>query len=68
MLGNREVSRNKLYFLSLQEIVTFKLSGTKLDKKDFLGKSDPFLVISRSNEDQRLVLDKPSNSHQTLIY
>ncbi|CDQ72402.1 unnamed protein product [Oncorhynchus mykiss] len=25
--------------------------GNKLDKKDFFGKSDPFLVFYRSNED-----------------
>ncbi|XP_071816097.1 copine-8-like isoform X1 [Apostichopus japonicus] len=32
-----------------QATLTFK--GTKLDKKDFLGKSDPFLVFYRCNED-----------------
>ena len=29
--------------------------GEKLDKKDFFGKSDPFLVFYRCNEDNRLV-------------
>ncbi|CAH1784239.1 unnamed protein product [Owenia fusiformis] len=31
--------------------VTMHLSGSKLDKKDFFGKSDPFLVFYRVNED-----------------
>ncbi|KAK3246807.1 hypothetical protein CYMTET_43672, partial [Cymbomonas tetramitiformis] len=30
---------------------TLVLRAEQLDKKDFLGKSDPFVVISRSNED-----------------
>lgn len=29
--------------------------ANKLDKKDFFGKSDPFLVFYRSNEDGRWV-------------
>ena len=36
-----------------QEEMTLQFDGQKLDKKDFFGKSDPFLVISRSNEDGR---------------
>ena len=36
-----------------KDVVTLQFKGHKLDKKDFFGKSDPFLVISRSNEDQR---------------
>lgn len=28
-----------------------QLCANKLDKKDFFGKSDPFLVFYRSNED-----------------
>ena len=35
--------------------MTLELKGHKLDKKDFFGKSDPFLVFYRSNEDSRLV-------------
>ena len=31
----------------------FRASG--LDKKDFLGKSDPFLIFYRANQDGRLV-------------
>nr|KAG5706037.1 hypothetical protein BaRGS_028146 [Batillaria attramentaria] len=31
--------------------VTLQLRATKLDKKDFFGKSDPFLLIHRANED-----------------
>ncbi|XP_010768682.1 copine-9-like, partial [Notothenia coriiceps] len=30
---------------------TMQLCANKLDKKDFFGKSDPFLVFYRSNED-----------------
>lgn len=32
-----------------------QFKGHKLDKKDFFGKSDPFLVFYRCNEDNRLV-------------
>ena len=38
-------------FFALQDIVTMQLCANKLDKKDFFGKSDPFLVFYRSNED-----------------
>nr|XP_054589497.1 copine-8 isoform X3 [Nothobranchius furzeri] len=34
-----------------QESVMLQFCGNKLDKKDFFGKSDPFLVFFRSNED-----------------
>ncbi|KAJ7999609.1 hypothetical protein DPEC_G00196180 [Dallia pectoralis] len=34
-----------------RDIVTMQLCANKLDKKDFFGKSDPFLVFYRSNED-----------------
>lgn len=37
--------------LSFQESVMLQFCGNKLDKKDFFGKSDPFLVFYRSNED-----------------
>uniref|UniRef100_A0A8C9TK13 Copine 8 n=1 Tax=Scleropages formosus TaxID=113540 RepID=A0A8C9TK13_SCLFO len=33
------------------ESVMMQFCGNKLDKKDFFGKSDPFLVFHRSNED-----------------
>ena len=36
-------------------MVTLQFKGHKLDKKDFFGKSDPFLVFYRCNEDNRLV-------------
>lgn len=35
----------------VQDIATMQLCANKLDKKDFFGKSDPFLVFYRSNED-----------------
>jgi hypothetical protein len=33
-----------------RDVVTFGFSGKNLDKKDFLGKSDPFMVISRCHQ------------------
>lgn len=39
----------------MKDVLTLELKGHKLDKKDFFGKSDPFLVFYRSNEDSRLV-------------
>lgn len=37
--------------LFFQDIATMQMCANKLDKKDFFGKSDPFLVFYRSNED-----------------
>ncbi|KAG7229482.1 hypothetical protein INR49_031903 [Caranx melampygus] len=37
--------------LSKHDIATMQFCANKLDKKDFFGKSDPFLVFYRSNED-----------------
>lgn len=34
-----------------RDVVTMQFCANKLDKKDFFGKSDPFLVFYRSNED-----------------
>ncbi|XP_059361515.1 copine-8-like [Carassius carassius] len=34
-----------------KESATMQFCGNKLDKKDFFGKSDPFLVFNRTNED-----------------
>lgn len=36
---------------SHQDVATMQFCANKLDKKDFFGKSDPFLVFYRSNED-----------------
>ena len=36
---------------SCKEEVTLQFCGRKLDKKDFFGKSDPFLLLYRTNED-----------------
>ncbi|XP_050412535.2 copine-8 [Patella vulgata] len=41
---------------SCKERVTLHFCGHKLDKKDFFGKSDPFLSIYRVNEDQSFTL------------
>lgn len=38
-------------FLLFQDVATMQFCANKLDKKDFFGKSDPFLVFYRSNED-----------------
>eukprot|EP01028_Stygiella_incarcerata_P010832 TRINITY_DN583_c0_g3_i2.p1 TRINITY_DN583_c0_g3~~TRINITY_DN583_c0_g3_i2.p1 ORF type:complete len:558 (-),score=147.73 TRINITY_DN583_c0_g3_i2:982-2655(-) len=34
----------------LNDVIVFEIEGRKLDKKDFFGKSDPYLRISRSQE------------------
>lgn len=39
-----------------QDSVYFVISATNLDRKDFLGKCDPFLKISRINEDNTWVI------------
>lgn len=36
---------------SCNDMVIMQIEGRKLDKKDFFGKSDPFLVFSRRNDD-----------------
>ncbi|KAM8987970.1 copine-5 [Ara ararauna] len=36
---------------SCRDVATLQFCANKLDKKDFFGKSDPFLVFYRSNED-----------------
>ena len=38
---------------SCKEQAVMQFRAHKLDKKDFFGKSDPFLTFSRSNEDGR---------------
>ena len=38
----------------MQDVVTLHFKANKLDKKDLFGKSDPFLVFYRCNEDSRL--------------
>ncbi|KAK0144908.1 Copine-8 [Merluccius polli] len=48
--------------LRLQESVMLQFCGNKLDKKDFFGKSDPFLVFYRSNEDGSYTI-----SHKTEV-
>lgn len=35
---------------ALKDEVIIQFSGHKLDKKDFFGKSDPFLIIAKSQE------------------
>jgi copine 5/8/9 len=39
-----------------EEMLTLQIKGLKLDKKDFFGKSDPFLMIYRKNDDTRFFL------------
>ncbi|XP_067930020.1 copine-8-like isoform X2 [Watersipora subatra] len=38
--------------IACNDVLKIKLRGTKLDKKDTFGKSDPFLVFYKANEDQ----------------
>ena len=44
-----ELSQNK-------EVLHLKMAGAKLDKKDFFGKSDPFMEIFRSSESGQYIL------------
>lgn len=41
---------------SLKDEVTLQFSGVKLDKKDWFGKSDPFLVFHKSTESNNFVV------------
>lgn len=43
LIQGDEVSASK-------EVITMNLTGTDLDKKDFFGKSDPFLIFYRCND------------------
>uniref|UniRef100_UPI00358E73B8 copine-9 isoform X1 n=1 Tax=Myxine glutinosa TaxID=7769 RepID=UPI00358E73B8 len=45
-----------------RDVATMQLCGNRLDKKDFFGKSDPFLVFYRSNEDGTFTI-----SHRTEV-
>lgn len=36
--------------VACKEVLTIQLAGERLDKKDFFGKSDPFLEIFRANQ------------------
>ncbi len=37
----------------VQDVVVMQWNGVKLDKKDLFGKSDPFLMFYRTNDDNR---------------
>jgi hypothetical protein len=39
-----------------KEVLSLKFSALKLDKKDFFGKSDPFIEILRSTESNKYIL------------
>ncbi|XP_071960282.1 copine-8-like isoform X2 [Antedon mediterranea] len=41
---------------SCKDKATLKFQGKKLDKKDFFGKSDPYLVFYRCNEDESFTI------------
>ncbi|KAJ3612428.1 hypothetical protein NHX12_020704 [Muraenolepis orangiensis] len=47
----RGIPGKKCGTVIVKESVMMQFCGNKLDKKDFFGKSDPFLVFYRSNED-----------------
>jgi len=38
---------------SSKDVLFMQFNGRKLDKKDLFGKSDPFMVFCRCNEDNR---------------
>uniref|UniRef100_A0A3B3TGG1 Copine family member 9 n=1 Tax=Paramormyrops kingsleyae TaxID=1676925 RepID=A0A3B3TGG1_9TELE len=42
-----------------RDLATMQFCANKLDKKDFFGKSDPFLVFYRSNEDGTFTILRP---------
>jgi len=52
----RKLSKGGKIFVHVEELssnkdlITMKFEGQKLDNKDFFGKSDPFIEISKSNE------------------
>ncbi|XP_071534186.1 copine-8-like isoform X2 [Panulirus ornatus] len=48
MIEGDEVSSSK-------EVITMNMSGADLDKKDFFGKSDPFLIFYRCNDNNTYV-------------
>ncbi len=43
-----------------KEVVTFQMAAKGLDKKDFLGKSDPFYVLSKSTASGQFVVVRKS--------
>jgi hypothetical protein len=51
IVRSEEVSQSK-------DIIQFQLKANKVDKKDFFGKSDPFLNFYRCNEDNSFTLVK----------
>jgi len=65
-------SKGKIYITAEElsankEVATFELSGIKLDKKDFFGKSDPFLVIYKeASNGQWVVVHKTEVIKNTL--
>ncbi|CAL4112498.1 unnamed protein product [Meganyctiphanes norvegica] len=46
--GSLEVTAREVS--SSREVLTLNLIGNNLDKKDFMGKSDPFLIFYRTNQ------------------
>lgn len=46
--GSLEVTAREVS--SSREVLTMNFIGTNLDKKDFMGKSDPYLVLYRTNQ------------------
>ncbi|KTG40449.1 hypothetical protein cypCar_00007686 [Cyprinus carpio] len=50
-----------------RESVMMQFCGNKLDKKDFFGKSDPFLVFYRSNEDGTFLPDYINGDFDSIL-
>lgn len=54
--GTLIVQVEELDVAGAKQSVTLRLRGSKLDKKDFFGKSDPYLVISKARNDGTFVV------------
>ncbi len=60
ILTAEEVGTNRM-------VATLQLRAQKLDNKDFFGKSDPFLVIYRINDDKRFILFSRRRRRRTVV-
>ena len=61
IISTGSTSKGKIYItaeelIANKEVATFEVCGVKLDKKDFFGKSDPFLVIYKESPNGQWVV------------
>jgi len=54
--GNSKITVIAEELVGMKEVATMKFSATNLDKKDFFGKSDPFLEFFRTGPNGQLML------------